>query len=87
MSCVIWGKIGCEIFKKMLRKNLEVMKKCLPLQSQTKNGVHETSGLEQKSSLKRLIYCTRSKYREKTIYREALILLKGIISVGIKLET
>ena len=27
------------------------------------------------SSLKRLIYCTRSKYRENTIYREALISL------------
>ena len=31
-----------------------------------------------KSSLKRLNYCTRSKYREKTIYREALILLKEL---------
>ena len=30
------------------------------------------------SSLKRLFYCTRSKYREKTIYREALILLKEL---------
>ena len=30
-------------------------------------------------------YCTRSKYREKTIYREALILLKRIRSVSDKL--
>jgi len=30
------------------------------------------------SSLKRLFYCTRSKYRENTIYREALILLKEL---------
>ena len=30
-------------------------------------------------------YCTRSKYRENTIYREALILL-GIISVRDKLR-
>ena len=29
------------------------------------------------SSLKRLIYCTRSKYRENTIYREALISLRN----------
>ena len=39
-----------------------------------------------KSSLKRLKESTRSKYRENTIYREALILLKGIISVSDKLE-
>ena len=31
-----------------------------------------------KSSLKRLINCTRSKYRENTIYREALISLEII---------
>ena len=37
------------------------------------------------SSLKRLIYCTRSKYRENTIYREALISLE-IISVSDKLR-
>ena len=40
---------------------------------------------ETTSSLKRLIYCTRSKYRENTIYREALISLE-IRSVSIKLE-
>ena len=34
----------------------------------------------KRSSLKRLFYCTRSKYRENTIYREALISLE-IISV------
>jgi hypothetical protein len=33
------------------------------------------SSEETRSSLKRLIYCTRSKYRENTIYREALISL------------
>ena len=31
-------------------------------------------------------YCTRSKYRENTIYREALILLFRIISVRNKLK-
>ena len=31
-------------------------------------------------------YCTRSKYREKTIYREALILLKELRSVSDKLR-
>ena len=31
-------------------------------------------------------YCTRSKYREKTIYREALILLKELRSVRDKLR-
>ena len=30
-------------------------------------------------------YCTRSKYREKTIYREALILLEELRSVSDKL--
>ena len=40
------------------------------------NGVRKTSSLEPTSSLKRLIYCTRSKYRENTIYREALISLE-----------
>jgi hypothetical protein len=40
--------------EKILQKSLEVKKKCLPLQSQTKNGVHKTSSLEPKSSLKRL---------------------------------
>jgi len=37
------------------------------------------------SSLKRLFYCTRSKYRENTIYREALISLE-IKSVRTSLE-
>ena len=31
-------------------------------------------------------YCTRSKYRENTIYREALILLKELRSVSDKLR-
>ena len=39
----------------------------------------------KKSSLKRLINCTRSKYRENTIYREALISLE-IRSVRDKLR-
>ena len=41
------------------------------------NGVHKHSEFGKRSSLKRLIYCTRSKYRENTIYREALILLEN----------
>ena len=31
-------------------------------------------------------YCTRSKYRENTIYREALILLEELRSVSDKLR-
>jgi len=81
------GNFYVKKLEKILQKSLEVKKKCLPLQSQTKTGYTKPQVWTPTSSLKRLIYCTRSKYRENTIYREALILLKGIISVGIKLET
>jgi len=83
---VFTGNFYAKKLEKILQKSLEVKKKCLPLQSQTKNGVHKASSLEPTSSLKRLIYCTRSKYRENTIYREALILLEELLSVRIKLE-
>ena len=45
-----------------------------------------TNSYGSKSSLKRLKESTRSKYRENTIYREALILLEELLSVRIKLE-
>ena len=47
---------------KKVKINLEVNKKVVPLHSHLKNGSLER--VEMTSSLKRLIYCTRSKYRE-----------------------
>ena len=70
---------------KILQKNLEVKKKVVPLHSHLRKGGLNRDESSTTSSLKRLIYCTRSKYRENTIYREALISLE-IRSVSIKLE-
>ena len=47
------------------------------------NGVTKTSSLAKKF-IEKTDYCTRSKYRENTIYREALISLE-IRSVSDKL--
>ena len=40
----------------------------------------------EKKFIEKTDYCTRSKYRENTIYREALILLKELRSVSDKLR-
>ena len=41
---------------------------------------------EYEKFIEKTDYCTRSKYRENTIYREALILIERIISVSDKLR-
>ena len=57
---------------------MEVKKKCLPLQSQTENGVHKRSEFGSTSSLKRLITVQEASTEKNTIYREALISLEII---------
>ena len=47
--------------------------------------IQKRASQEENKFIEKTDYCTRSKYRENTIYREALILL-GIISVRDKLR-
>ena len=54
-----------KICEKFLQKSLEVKKKCLPLQSQTKNGVHKHSKFGLTSSLKRLITVQEASTEKK----------------------
>ena len=72
--------------EKFLQKSLVVKKKYLPLQSQTKTGclVAQFSGIKKFIEKTELLY--KKQVPRKTIYREALILLKRIISVRDKLR-
>ncbi len=64
--------------KNILQKNLEVKKKCLPLQSQTKNGVHKHSKFGKDKFIEKTDLLYKKQVPRKTIYREALILLKEL---------
>ena len=74
----VHGQFLCEKTRKNFAEKFGGKEKMSTFAIPNENGVHKTSSLEPTSSLKRLIYCTRSKYRENTIYREALILLKEL---------
>ena len=71
-----------------MQKSLEVKKKCLPLQSQTKNGVHKHSKFGKQTTnkfIEKTETVQEASTEKNTIYREALISLE-IRSVRDKLR-
>ncbi|MBO5311618.1 MAG: hypothetical protein J6A91_06160, partial [Bacteroidales bacterium] len=64
---------------------MEVKKKCLPLQSQTKNGVHKHSKFGKASSLKRL-FTVQEASTEKYNLSRSVNSFERIISVRDKLR-
>ena len=79
------GNFYTKKLEKILQKSLEVKKKCLPLQSQTKNGVHKHSGFGTKSSLKRLITVQEASTEKNNLSR-SVDSFEGIESVSDKLR-
>jgi len=75
------GVFSSKKLKNILHKNLEVKKKYLPLQSQTKNGVHNHSRFGNDKFIEKTDLLYKKQVPRKTIYREASILLKRIESV------
>ena len=69
-----------------MQKSLEVKKKCLPLQSQTENGVLKGPQVWLKKFIEKTETVQEASTEKNTIYREALILLKELRSVSDKLR-
>ena len=78
MSYGLSGVFSLKKVEFFIQKNLEVKKKCLPLQSQTKNGVHKHSRFGNDKFIEKTDLLYKKQVPRKTIYREASILLKEL---------